>query len=394
MRHEHMITFRMGQIWALLNLTIAFVIALFKKERKQHVWLIAERGVDARDNGFCFFMYMKEKHPEEQVYYVISKESPDRKRFSKYEKYLLDYRSLNHYVILWCAKYLVSTHLQGYFPYAGLGIFVKGIFPYYNNKIHINLKHGITLNYASVHEYKYAKWDLIIAGTIPEYNFIIERYGYPIANVALTGLARYDQLSSNPSPRQLLLMPTWREWIYEEKGFEQTQYAQRYASLIQSYKLNKLLEENNITLIFYPHHEIQKKIDFFRKANISKHIIIADGQNYDVQQLLKESALLITDYSSVVFDMAYMRKPVLCYQFDQDRFMAEHYQKGWFSYNDSFAEVHTCEETLINAIQHYITYGCVLKSEYCDYIDGLFPFHDNKNCERIYTSIINIHKPD
>lgn len=41
---------------------------------------------------------------------------------------------------------------------------------------------------------------------------------------------------------------------------------------------------------------------------------------YDVQQLLKESLLLITDYSSVFFDMMYMNKPVIFYQFDENQY--------------------------------------------------------------------------
>ena len=40
----------------------------------------------------------------------------------------------------------------------------------------------------------------------------------------------------------------------------------------------------------------------------SDNIILADWKNYDIQELLKESAFLITDYSSVFMDFAYMRK--------------------------------------------------------------------------------------
>lgn len=39
----------------------------------------------------------------------------------------------------------------------------------------------------------------------------------------------------------------------------------------------------------------------------SKHVKIADWEHYDVQQLLKESAFLITDYSSIFNDFAYMK---------------------------------------------------------------------------------------
>ena len=388
MKHEHMILFRLAQIWAMCKLAVALVISVFYKRKR--IWLIAERGDDARDNGYCFFMYMKEKHPSEEVYYIISKDSVDRCRLTQYEDSILDYRSMHHYIMLWRATYLVSTHLQGYFPFKGLGVWVKSIFPYYRKKKHINIKHGITLNYVSVLDYAYAKWDLIIAGATPEYEFFIQKNGYPQDHVALTGHARYDRLNDNHPKRQLLLMPTWREWIYKDKGFEQTQYAQQYANLLQSAQLNSILEEENIDMIFYPHHEIQRYIDFFRNLAISKHIIIADKQHYDVQQLLKDASLLITDYSSVAFDVAYMRKPIIYYQFDYQQFRKEHYQQGWFEYQNSFADVYTDEAELVKTIEQYIKTGFALKGKHAKYIEKLFPYHDNNNCERIYKTIVNL----
>lgn len=388
MKHEHIISFRIAQVWALIKLAVAFPIALFYK--RKCIWLIAERGDDARDNGYWFFRYMKDQHPEVNVYYVISKESIDRGRLTQYENSILDYRSMHHYIMLWRATYLVSTHLQGYFPFKGLGVWVKSIFPYYRRKKHINIKHGITLNYTSVLDYSYAKWDLIIAGATPEYEFLIQKNGYPQSHVALTGHARYDRLNDNHPKRQLLLMPTWREWIYKEKGFEQTQYAQQYANLLQSPQLNRILEDENIDLIFYPHHEIQRYIDFFRNLAISQHIIIADKQHYDVQQLLKDASLLITDYSSVAFDVAYMRKPILYYQFDYQQFRKEHYQQGWFEYQNSFADVFTDEIEVVKAIKQYINTGFALKEQHAKYIEKLFPYHDNMNCDRIYNAIVNL----
>ena len=388
MKHEHIISFRIAQVWALIKLAVAFPIALFYK--RKCIWLIAERGDDARDNGYCFFMYMKEKHPSEEIYYIISKDSVDRIRLTQYEESIIDYRSMHHYIMLWRATYLVSTHLQGYFPFKGLGVWVKSIFPYYRRKKHINIKHGITLNYTSVLDYSYAKWDLIIAGATPEYEFFIQKNGYPQSHVALTGHARYDRLNDNHPKRQLLLMPTWREWIYKDKGFEQTQYAQQYANLLQSPQLNRILEDENIDLIFYPHHEIQRYIDFFRNLAISQHIIIADKQHYDVQQLLKDASLLITDYSSVAFDVAYMRKPILYYQFDYQQFRKEHYQQGWFEYQNSFADVFTDEIEVVKAIKQYINTGFALKEHHAKYIEKLFPYHDNMNCDRIYNAIVNL----
>ena len=49
---------------------------------------------------------------------------------------------------------------------------------------------------------------------------------------------------------------------------------------------------------------------------------------------MKKCKYLITDYSSVFFDVAYMKKNIIFYQFDNIKFQLEHYNKGYLNYND------------------------------------------------------------
>lgn len=385
MRREYMISFRLAQVWALSKLAISFAIALCYK-RKQ-IWLVSERGVDARDNGYWFFRYLKERHPEIESYYIISKNSPDIEKLLSWKKDVLDYKSLKHYIMLWRATHLISSHVQGYFPYAGLGLWIKKIFPFYRNKKHIGLKHGIIKDYMSYMDYSNTTLDLIIAAVKPEYTYFISKNKYPQTHVALTGLARYDNLDDCQIKRQILLMPTWREWIYKKEGFESTEYAQTYIHLLKSEILQKMLEENDVNVIFYPHHEVQKYIHFFRQSNPSGKIIIADETHYDVQQLLKESSVLVTDYSSVYFDFAYMRKPIIYYQFDLERYRKEHYAEGWFDYEHSFGKVTKTETALLQALKECVETNFEVKKEFADYTKSLFPYMDSNNCERIYQAI-------
>lgn len=388
MKHENMIAFRLAQVMALIKLSVSFVIALFYK-RKQ-IWLVAERGVDARDNGYWLFKYMKENHPEVEIYYIISNNSPDRVKMIQWEDSLLEYKSIKHYVLLWRATYLISSHVQGYFPYAGLGLWLKKVFAFYRNKKHIGIKHGITKDYMSFLDYSNTTLDLIIAAVRPEYDFFVNQLKYPRSHVALTGFARYDNLKGCHVKRQILIMPTWREWIYKQGDFQGSEYAQTYIHLLKSMQLQQLLKEVDMQLIFYPHHEMQKYIHIFRDAVSSAQIIIASAAHYDVQQLLKESVLLITDYSSVYFDFAYMRKPIIYYQFDLDRYRKEHYAEGWFDYNHSFGTVTKTESELLQTLKECIELDFKMKQDHLDYADSLFPYHDTCNCERIYQAICGI----
>ena len=57
-------------------------------------WLISERGKEARDNGYAFYRWMKDNHPEVTIKYVITKDSKD---FHKIESEdVVEYNTFSH----------------------------------------------------------------------------------------------------------------------------------------------------------------------------------------------------------------------------------------------------------------------------------------------------------
>ena len=61
----------------ILKLIAAYIIG---HNKYQDIWLISERGFDARDNGFVFYKYLRTKHPEINSYYIIDGNSQIIKR--------------------------------------------------------------------------------------------------------------------------------------------------------------------------------------------------------------------------------------------------------------------------------------------------------------------------
>ena len=106
--------FKKDKIICLIKIIISRIIACFYSSTD--IWLVSERGFEARDNGYCFFLFLKKNHPEINSKYVISKDSPDRSRLLDYENDLIDYGSWKHYILVWRAKNLISTHIQGFTP--------------------------------------------------------------------------------------------------------------------------------------------------------------------------------------------------------------------------------------------------------------------------------------
>ena len=75
---------------SLIKTIIAYVIAMFFHGLYKNVWIIAERGTDARDNAYWLFKYIRENENNQKIYYVID--------------------SLKHGIVLFSARVIISTH--------------------------------------------------------------------------------------------------------------------------------------------------------------------------------------------------------------------------------------------------------------------------------------------
>lgn len=373
---------------SLIDIIIYFYYKIYfklKRIAQLDVWLISERGIDAQDNGYWFYKYMIENHPEIKVKYVISKNSADYLKIRKEDIVL--YGSKEHYYYFLYSKYLISAEIMGFSPNERLyyrlnkyGILkVKGKM--------IFLQHGITKDYNPYMTKKNTKLDLFICGAIPEYKYMIEKYGYTEKEAVLTGFSRFDNLK-NENEKIILIMPTWRKWLKYVYTLKNTEFYEKYMEILNDKEIISLLEKKNYKIIFYPHIILQKFVnEFYSNSSLVK---IAGFDEYDVQDLLKKSNLLVTDYSSVAFDYAYMNKKVLYYQFDVKQYRKEQYSDGYFNYsNDGFGPV--CEN--FSELKEYIIAFLKNNQVLDEYNKRINDFFDNKDCnnsERIYNEIVKL----
>ncbi|MNF87559.1 CDP-Glycerol:Poly(glycerophosphate) glycerophosphotransferase [compost metagenome] len=213
------------------------------------------------------------------------------------------------------------------------------------------LQHGVIgvsrVNH-SLHKNR-TNYSLFIVSSPFEQRHIVEEFGYTEQEVAVTGLARWDALEDTSVGNEILLMPTWRNWIKTAEQLKSSNYYQTYHSLLSNPKFHELLEQNNWRVTFYPHYKIQQLIG--ELPNYHERINVVRQGEETVQQLLKRHRLLITDYSTVSFDFAYMEKPVLFYQFDYPEFYSNHYNEGPINHKkDLFGDVLETEGQLIEAL--------------------------------------------
>lgn len=381
------IRLRFQQLYKLIKLSITWIISLFIKDKD--LWLISERGKEARDNAYFLFIWLKQNHPEINAKYIISKDSHDLSKLEKWSNDIVYYKTLNHYIRIWKAKYLISTHIMGYTPDAGFFTRFDRIFNIFRNKKKIFLQHGVLWFIIEPLFHKYNNLDLFICGSQKEYEVVRSFYGYPKGVVQYTGLCRFDNLHNNSTKKQILVMPTWRMYI-DRNHFEQSEYFAVYKDLLCSVQLSNMLEKYGYNLVFYPHYEFQSKIHLFKELNTGSNISIAD-MGYDVQSLLKESKILITDFSSVFFDMMYMSKSILFYQFDQEKHSSSHYknslQTSYFDLNKIGNVVITHNELLL-ALESLLENKKGKSKTEQNYVSETFRLKDTNNCKRVFEAII------
>ncbi len=357
-----------------------------KRLPKSNIWLLMDRDYEADDNAEHLYRYIMQNHPEQKIVFALRKESSDRERLEKEGFNLVEFGSFEFERIIKKVSKVISSHADGYL--------MRYITP---RQQFIFLQHGVTQNDIS-------KWlnnrkiNLFFVSAQIEFDSIVKnytRYKFGQKEVVLTGFARHDALMKNnkTNTKQILIMPTWRHYlsglmignsgIRELKDdFKESEYFQKWNLLLNSNILQKLCEKYDYTVVFNPHPNI---IPYLKEFNIPSYVKIAN-HNESLQELFCNSSLMITDYSSVAFEMAYLNKPVIYYQFDREDFFNSHtLQKGYFDYEkDGFGPVMEDEESLLKELENLLQNDCNLFGIYKDNIDSTFAFKDGKCCERIY----------
>lgn len=384
---------KLGLAWCVLH-------SMKRELLQRDIWLISEKREEARDNGYWFFRYLRETHPQTEAYYVIERNSPDLGKVLKYQNVIWN-SSFQHCLYYLAARYSVSSQAFGAYPFhfnlrplmLANKLCVKG-------QKTVFLQHGILEKEVSHSlDYDRCNIDFFVCSAPRECEFVKKLYGYPDGATGCIGLCRYDQLNNQrKTERLLLVMPTQRNWLHrikpgsplskeEIERFKGDEYFKKYAELLTDETILNSLREKGYKLYFYLHFGLQDYTPLFLPYK-NDVVEICDRFHYDVQDLLKRCAALITDYSSVHFDVAYMNKPVIYYQFDYERFFSKHYGKAYFRYdNDGFGPCCYDHQALVRTVQELLLNNCAQQRKYQMRIDSFFSIRDANNCKRTYEMI-------
>ena len=382
---------KIKDVLSLFVCLLVFPFAIVSKIFIRGFWLVCEDEFEARDNGYWFFKWVRENKPKQKIAYAISKKSLGYSKVKSLGK-VINYGGISHWFWYIVADKNISSQKGGK-PNAPLCYFFEVVLKLRKNN-RVFLQHGITKDLADWLFYKNTRMRLFVTATKQEYEFISENFGYPEKNVKLLGFSRFDNLHESIVDESLILvMPTWREWLgrvgkdNKDLQFKDTLYYKKWSEFLTSKELINLLYKFDKKIIFYPHRNMQKFLNDFE--SLDERIILANSKEYDVQNLLKTARVLLTDYSSVFYDFAYMRKPVLFYQFDEKEFREKQYRQGYLDYHDTpLGYWAGSTEDTINNLKGVLEGRLLPPND--ENFKSVFTLWDTDNSKRIYEELKNM----
>lgn len=373
------------------------------QEKYREAWALMDRDVQADDNAEHLYRYLRNSRPEVNAYFVLRRSSHDWTRLGRDGFKLIPFGGIRHKLLMLNAKNLISSHIDQYI----VGAVKKTVFGGRLNHRLVFLQHGVL-------EKDIADWlnskdlDLFVTSAPRERDAIIKpgsRYKFSGREVVLTGLPRHDRLLSHTqSERIVLVMPTWRKSLtgaskpgtFEREtnpAFTSSEYFKQWNALLQSKTLSALARKYDCKIVFYPHANMQPYAHLF---HLPENGELRSHANGSIQDMFKSAALMITDYSSVAAEFAYMRRPLIYFQFDRtEAFGGAHiYQKGYFEYEtDGFGPVFEHFKDVVTEVSAVLERGGVMAPEYLARAEAFLPLRDGRNCERMCEAIMALDRP-
>lgn len=200
-------------------------------------------------------------------------------------------------------------------------------------------------------------------------------------NVPITGYPRNDIFfckseSQNHSPK-ILYAPTFRTSVQDFKKVFPSQEALT--------KLDIFLQKEKATFIIKLHYRDKNKL---KNQSFKFQNIFFDDNSKDLQEILLETDILITDYSSIYFDYLLLNRPIIFTPFDYEDYLKKE-RDLHFPYDEiSPGPKAKNWDEVMKYIHDFIKDPSLYETERTKIRDLFFNYQDGKSSERIYQEII------
>jgi hypothetical protein len=373
------------------------------RTRYAGAWVLMDRVHDAADSGEILFRYLREHHPEINAWFVLEKGTQEWDRFKAagHGDRLVAHDSLQWRLLMAHAAHLISSHADAAivapepileFTHAGW-------------RYHF-LNHGVIKDDLSAW-LNPKEMETLVVSTRQEFASIAgdhTPYVFTSREVALTGMPRFDRMREvglryPPERRDLLLVaPTWRKNLISavipgtqkriaDPALLDTDFIRSWLGFLHDERLAAACAEHGVKLGYLPHPNLQPLLPLM---DLPAHVHTLSYAGQDPQDLFGRARVLVTDFSSVAFNAAYLERPVVYYQFDAESVLGGGHtgRQDYFEYpRDGFGPVAETRGAAVDAAIQALEHGPRPLPEYQARIDATFTERDGRNCERLVAHI-------
>lgn len=362
------------------------------------IWMYIDKIYKGGDSSEYLYKYASAQNKKIKHYYLVDKKSTDYKRLKKegYKPLVRD--SLKHRLIFLYADMMVISNSTVY-AFNGYTLTNSS---YIRDLTHFHVccvQHGMSVQKIAIAQNRLrdntrlyfcaSKYEIDNLSR-PVYDYV----GYDA--LKLTGVPRYDGLKDR-AKKQIMISPTWRMQAAmpvrtsesEQRDynplFKESEYFKVFNALINDKRLIDAAEKYGYRIKYVLHPIVSSQVEDFDKNDFVDIVPAVGDMSYE--DMFCESSLMVTDFSGIQFDFAYMRKP-LVYLHHKD--IPQHYEEGTFHYDTmAFGEICHDNDELIHTLIEYMQNDCKMKPEYVKRADDFFYYRDHNNCERIYKEMID-----
>lgn len=370
------------------------------KKKKAGAWIFGERqGMSLDDSAWVLFQYCRNECPDLESYFVINSAIADQVP-PEYRDATLIKGSEELKKTIGNASHIIFTDSAADILDSVIGAYSLPDLNF------IYLTHGYLGYFPGVYQRDHQYIDYVLCTSNEDIVAASEEWSFPVSKFIKTGLPRWDRLDDNHGScrTEVLFCPTWRKtfesehWQSRHKtdepalaSFQQSKYYRSIAAMLSSPTLVDLLKSEEITIVVKLHFRLMPYLKAFSHLENS-HVVIATPETdpRPISRMLEDAVMLITDYSSIMWDMAYMGKPVICFQHDKASILGERCREQ-YDISDlelPFRFCHTAEE-LLGSLHACIKSDFQLLSTELSALDRFLPIRDKDNCQRAFRTIQN-----
>ena len=370
------------------------------------IWILVDRPESANDNAWHLFQFLRKNRRDIDAYFVMS---PGANNFEPRRKAhrgrIVAFRSVEWAELMGQRTVLISSQR------------VPQIYAHSADKQKTNLdtaspkfvylSHGVSRG-DNTESLAHNPIDLLLTATEREHRQSLDSgFGRNPKNTVLTGLARWDRLletrdKSNVDRGSIIVAPTWRsqfvafyssesmETVIDLEILKSSAWLSNWREALS--RLNHRLSSvgHGERLKFLVHPQLRPIVNYWHE--IGMHDVgFLFYEDDDFQARLGGASLLLTDYSSIVFDAALCQVPVIYFHFESELDVSNgHTTPGWFSYaNDGFGPVAKTADEVLALHAELTAQRYPVASKYRDRASGILTLGDGSASSRSIEAIEN-----